>query len=171
MLDPDGLDIYFLNRSPVLRVRHASQLRSTFDAPPKGLTPITRVLRQILETKKNEIQERKLLIIIATDGQPTDDFGTTDVDALEHVLKHERKPADRILVTFCACTDDNQAVDYLNKWDQKIPFLDVCDDYRSERDEIRRVRLTCSKCLHSHVRLVGCRRKDRSSHSRSATTW
>lgn len=139
VLDPDGLDIYFLNRTVVPGVKDASQLASAFANPPNGLTPITRVLRQILHDKKVAIQERKLLIIIATDGQPTDDYGTTDIDTLERVLKHERNPVDRVLVTFCACTDDDQAVGYLNKWDEKIPFLDVCDDYRSERDEIWRV--------------------------------
>jgi hypothetical protein len=162
VLDPDGLDIYFLNRPPVLRVKHASELIPAFATPPNGLTPITRVLRGILQAKQNEIQERKLLIIIATDGQPTDDYGTTDVEALERVLKYERKPADRILVTFCACTDDDQAVGYLNKWDQKIPYLDVCDDYRSEREEIWRVReiyrsfikdLSCQKYLNALISL------------------
>ncbi|CAF0900975.1 unnamed protein product [Rotaria sordida] len=138
VLDPDGLDIYFLNRPPLLHVKHSSELIPAFAQPPNGLTPITRVLRQILQAKQNEIQERKLLIIIATDGQPTDDSGKTDVGSLERVLKHERKPADRILITFCACTDDDQAVGYLNRWDETIPYLDVCDDYRSERKEIWR---------------------------------
>jgi hypothetical protein len=142
VLDPDGLDIYFLNRPPVLRVKDASQLTSAFTNPPNGLTPITRVLRQILQAKQSEIQERKLLIIIATDGQPTDDYGTTDIETLERVLKYERKPADRVLVTFCACTDDDQAVGYLNKWDETIPYVDVCDDYRSEREEIWQVIVT-----------------------------
>ncbi|CAF1260538.1 unnamed protein product [Rotaria magnacalcarata] len=139
VLDPDGLDIYFLNRPPMLRVKHSSELIPTFDSPPKGLTPITRVLRQILQAKQNEILERKLLIIIATDGQPTDDYGKTDIGTLERVLKYERKAADRILITFCACTDDDQAVGYLNRWDETIPYLDVCDDYRSERKEAWRV--------------------------------
>ncbi|CAF1064985.1 unnamed protein product [Rotaria sp. Silwood1] len=138
VLDPDGLDIYFLNRPPLLRIKHSSELMPAFANPPNGLTPITRVLRQILQAKQSEIQERKLLIIIATDGQPTDDRGKIDVEALEHVLKYERKPADRIFVTFCACTDDDQAVGYLNRWDETIPYLDVCDDYRSERKEIWR---------------------------------
>lgn len=79
------------------------------------------------------------MIIIATDGQPTDQFGSTDIDGLERVLKYERKEPERALITFCACTDDDQAVGYLNKWDAKIPFVDVCDDYRSEREEIWRV--------------------------------
>ncbi|CAF1529468.1 unnamed protein product, partial [Adineta steineri] len=115
------------------------QLQSAFINPPNGLTPITSVLRRILKDKQNEIQERKLLIIIATDGQPTDDYGTTDIEALERVLKNERKPPERVLVTFCACTDDDQAVGYLNKWDEKIPYVDVCDDYRSEREQIWQV--------------------------------
>lgn len=140
VLDPDGIDIYFLNRPPMLRVKNSSELLPAFTNPPNGLTPITRVLLQILDAKKTAIQERKLLIIIATDGQPTDEFGTTNITALEHVLKRQRKPVDRILVTFCACTDDDQAVGYLNEWDKKIPFVDVCDDYRSERDEILKVR-------------------------------
>ncbi|CAF4534033.1 unnamed protein product [Rotaria socialis] len=59
--------------------------------------------------------------------------------AIERVLKYERKEADRILITFCACTDDDQAVGYLNRWDETIPYLDVCDDYRSERKEAWRV--------------------------------
>jgi hypothetical protein len=139
VLDPDGLDIYFLNRPPLLRVQDASQLAPAFANPPTGPTPITRVLRQVLQAKQNEIQERKLLIIIATDGQPTNDSGTIDVDALERVLKTDRKPIDRVLVTFCACTDDDQAVAYLNKWDETIPYVDVCDDYRSEREEIWKV--------------------------------
>lgn len=139
VLDPDGLDIYFLNRPPLLNVKDASQLLPAFAQPPNGLTPITRVLRQILHAKQNEARERKLLIIIATDGQPTDEFGTTDIDALERVLKNERKMPERTLIMFCACTDDEQAVGYLNKWDAKIPFVDVCDDYRSEREEIWRV--------------------------------
>ncbi len=31
-------------------------------------------------------------------------------------------------------------MDYLNNWDRNIPNLDVVDDYRSERVEIRKVK-------------------------------
>ena len=144
VLDPDGIDVYFLNRPPVFHVRDASELVPAFSNPPNGLTPITRVLRHVLETKKSTVQERCLLIIIGTDGQPTDDSGTTNIGTLEHVLKSERVPTDRILVTFCACTDDEQAIAYLNDWDNKIPHVDVCDDYRSEREQIWQVN-SCGK--------------------------
>ena len=138
-LDSDGVDVYFLNRPPILHVTDSSQLKPIFANPPKGPTPITRVLRQVLNAKRAEVQERKLLVVIATDGQPTDDYGTTDIETLEHVLLHERNPIDRIVISFCACTDDDEAIGYLSRWDEKIPFLDVSDDYRSERAEIQRV--------------------------------
>ncbi len=62
------------------------------------------VLRQVLQDKKKEIEERKLLILLATDGVPTDDQGHAKVDELRRVLKHERIPTDRIPVTIIACT-------------------------------------------------------------------
>jgi hypothetical protein len=47
-----------------------------------------------------------------------------------------RNPMNRIFVTIVACTDDVDALWYLNKWDYTIPNLDVVDDYESERKEI-----------------------------------
>jgi hypothetical protein len=38
------------------------------------------------------------------------------------------------------CTDDEDSVNYLNRWDRTIPNLDVVDDYRSERMEIKKVK-------------------------------
>lgn len=79
-----------------------------------GLTPITRVLRQVLQEKKFVIQERKLLVLIATDGVPTDDNGQQDVRAFENVLRYERSPANRIPVIIIACTDDSECIGYNN---------------------------------------------------------
>ena len=75
-----------------------------------GPTPIVRVLRHVLQEKRLEIQERKLLILIATDGVPTDDRGQQDIKSLEHALRHERNPINRILVTIIACTDDHECI-------------------------------------------------------------
>ena len=57
-----------------------------------GPTPIVRVLRQVLHEKQLKIQEQKLLILIATDGVPTNDNGQHDVKSLENALRHERQP-------------------------------------------------------------------------------
>lgn len=136
-LDFDGIDIYFLNRSPLLHVTDSSQLTETFSRLPNGPTPITRILSDVLKLKRSNIHDRKLLILIATDGLPTDDNGQNDLNRLEKVLRHERYPSiDRIYVTFIACTNDLQSVAYLNQFDKKIPYVDVLDDYASERKEI-----------------------------------
>ena len=129
-----------------------------------GPTPIVRILRYVLQEKQSEIQERKLLILIATDGVPTNEHGKQDTKSLEYVLRNERRPIDRVPVTIVACTDDNQCIGYeyiyiyicflcflidyfvyiyiyryLNDWDKRITNLDVADDYRSERQEIQKV--------------------------------
>ncbi|CAF4311741.1 unnamed protein product, partial [Rotaria sordida] len=78
----------------------------TFAVPPNGATPIARVLRQVLQDKKQEIQKRKLLIVIATDGIPTDDNGQPNVPDFHQVLARERIPIDRVPVTIMACTGE-----------------------------------------------------------------
>ncbi len=37
VLDPDGVDIYFLNREPMFHVRSSSELISVFSVPPAGI--------------------------------------------------------------------------------------------------------------------------------------
>jgi len=136
-LDPDGIDIYFLNRPPLLHVTDSSQLNETFSRLPNGPTPITRMLSYVLNLKRSNVHDRKLLILIATDGIPTDENGQNDLKGLEKVLRDGRYPSiDRIYVTFIACTDDRQSVGYLNNFDKKIPYIDVLDDYQSERAEV-----------------------------------
>ena len=136
-LDPDGIDIYFLNRESLLRVTDSSQLNEAFSTLPSGPSPLTRVLREVLHLKRSHVYERKLLILIATDGSSTDANGQNDLNHMERVLRNERYSlVDRIFITFIACTDDPQAISYLNRLDKKIPNVDVLDDYRSERAEI-----------------------------------
>ncbi|CAF1469289.1 unnamed protein product [Adineta ricciae] len=138
VFDPDGVDVFFLNREPKRSVKSSDELIPIFAVPPSGPTPIARVLQHVLQEKQLEVQERKLLILIATDGIPTNENGQHDVKTLEHVLRHQRTPINRIPVTIIACTDDDECIGYLNNWDKKIPNLDVADDYRSERSEIHK---------------------------------
>ena len=136
-LDSDGIDIHFLNRSPLLHVNDSLQLNETFSRLPNGPTPLTRVLTEVLNIKRPYVHDRKLLILIATDGLPTDDAGQNDIHRLEKVLRNDRYPSiENIYVSFIACTNDLQSVGYLNVFDKKIPYVDVLDDYQSERAEI-----------------------------------
>jgi hypothetical protein len=74
-LDADGVDVYFLNREPARGIRAPEQIDPVFVVSPAGYTPISRVLRQVIAEKGRMNTGKRMLIIIATDGQPTDDHG------------------------------------------------------------------------------------------------
>ncbi|CAF3434152.1 unnamed protein product [Rotaria sp. Silwood2] len=69
-----------------------------------------RIFRQVLQEKHLEVQECKLIILIATDGIPTNDSGQQDIKTFEHALRHERNPINRIPVVIIACTDDTEFI-------------------------------------------------------------
>lgn len=127
-----GVDVYFLNRPPVLGVTQAAQIQAAFDyAPPQGFTPLTRTFKGVLEAKR--ASERPLLIVIATDGEPTDDTQRPNVGAFIAAL--QAKPA-RAHVQLMACTDDDAAISWMARVDRVVPRVDVTDDYASERLEV-----------------------------------
>ena len=128
-----SIDLYFLNRPPILGVTNPSQVEVAFQAPPHGFTPLSKAFRYIMAAKRATLGEKKLLVLIFTDGQPTDDHGRTDIHTFLNDLSS--KP-NGVYVQVVACTDDEQAVAYLNEIDGDIPDLDVCDDYISEKKEV-----------------------------------
>jgi hypothetical protein len=135
-LNGEGVDVFFLNRPPMLGVKSAAQVVEAFRfAAPAGYTPLTRVVQQVLAVKQPIIRERKLLLLIATDGQPTDDAGTVNIGAFLQTL---RSMPPTVFVQIMACTDDDASVSYLNEADRDIARVDVTDDYASERKEILR---------------------------------
>jgi hypothetical protein len=131
----EGCDVYFLNRAPVKCVRSMEQLRPSFEQKPAGYTPLTGVLNTILY--ENSRSERQLLIIIVTDGEPTNNTGHKDIQSFKQFLKHRPR---NVFTTIVACTDEQDLMEYLNNWDRNIPRLDVLDDYRSEKKEANRKR-------------------------------
>lgn len=70
------------------------------------MTPLVPVLRQVLCDKRNHIYECKLLLLIATDGIPTDEQERPDIRTLEHVLGKERQLIHQIPMTFVVCTGE-----------------------------------------------------------------
>ena len=134
VLDQNGLDVYFLNRAGLTGITSSEQIQATFSVGPNGYTPIPRVLKQIFGNWRN--QEKKLLVIIATDGKPTDDNGNDATSEFYNCLKTR---SSNIVVSIIACTDDNVTMDYLNQIDTVIPSVDVNDDYNSEAQEVARV--------------------------------
>ncbi len=135
-LDPDGIDIRFLNRPGFTNVATSAQVGGAFQPPPGGYTPLVRAVQAIFEEKAAVIRERKMLLIILTDGQPTDDRGNPQVREFEELLRNRPK---NVFVSIVACTDDEGSVGYLNKLDRIVPGMDVVDDYTSELAEVRKV--------------------------------
>ncbi|XWV25834.1 hypothetical protein QJ857_gp1250 [Tupanvirus soda lake] len=132
-MDKNGVDVYFLNRPPIRNITVHNQLDETFTIKPSGGTGIVPILRSIFQTKC----EAPRLVILATDGQPTDARGQINIGEFKQVLQYERGVGD--YVTILACTDEDDVMNYLNGWDKELPRLDVVDDYTSEKEEILKV--------------------------------
>lgn len=71
-MNDDGLDIYFLNREKICNVKSINGLQNVFNILPQGSTNISNTLMQIYEDKKYILNYKKLLIVVITDGEPTD---------------------------------------------------------------------------------------------------
>lgn len=129
--------MYFLNRPMVRGIRSPDDLLPFMFAPPNGYTPLSRVLGTVINNNgPSFLGEKKLLILIVTDGEPTDDNGRADIAGFKACL--QKRPSN-MFTTIVSCTDENETMEYLNNWDRNIPRLDVVDDYRSEKQEIVRV--------------------------------
>lgn len=104
----------------------------------KGFTPLTARLRTLLDEYANLANSgRNLLTIIVTDGEPTDARGNSDIKGFRKCLK-SRLP--NVYTNIVACTDQEDSIHYLNRIDRKVPRVDVLDDYRSEKVEVRKAR-------------------------------
>ena len=132
LMDKSGIDFYLLNKPPVFGVYNHTQLEGVFEITPNGYTPIVPALRTILQLPTND---KKRLIIIITDGQPTGEDNKPDIDTFRDVLEDERSDDDHVVIV--ACTDEKTTMEYLNGWDKELERLDVADDYLSELAEVQ----------------------------------
>lgn len=134
IFNQNGTDVYFLNRPMARNIRYTDQLLPYFQNKPSGYTPISKVLRTVLaENDPRVLSECKLLTIIVTDGEPTDENGRVDIQTFKQVLQSRNSTT---FTTIVSCTDEDNTMNYLNNWDRTIPRLDVVDDFRNERLEI-----------------------------------
>jgi hypothetical protein len=137
VLDPNGIDIYFLNRPAVRNIYSSIQVQEIFKCPPNGFTPILNALEYILSEKVAVLAEKKVLLILVTDGQPTTPQGEPNISEFKKWLKNKPK---NLFLEIVACTDDVETMKYLDKIDNSIDNLDVVDDFISERKQIKKMR-------------------------------
>jgi len=128
-----GLDIYFLNRGVVKNVTDMSGLQQYFSNPPSGGTPLMGCLNQIYNDKKFVLGSgRKLLIVVVTDGEPSD----CSHIQLQELLSTLTSNAD-VHVSFAECTDQEEDMAYLDRWDGVIKNFDNTEDFREEQRKVK----------------------------------
>jgi len=131
-INPDGLDIYFLNRPKLRNVVDMEGLRQTFSELPDGRTPLISAIRKIYRDKRGLPEGKQLLIVVITDGEPTD--GT------HHDLFRVLTQKDsNVHISFAECTDNEEDMEYLDRWDGRIPNFDNTDDYREELLRVKQI--------------------------------
>lgn len=140
IFDRNGVDVYFLNRPPVLKVTDPDAIDESFKEDPHDYSNLATALDYIfgLEVAQSG-NDKKLLVFVATDAEPTNDRNLKDLSSLETVMRKKRRP-DTTHVMFLLCNDNPKCVEFLSKWDRDMENVDVLDDYRTERDRVRRTR-------------------------------
>lgn len=131
-INPDGLDIYFLNRPPLYRVTNTAGLQSAFSIAPNGGTPLIGALNHIYNEKRNVPSNKSLLIVVITDGEPTDGSRND----LYYALVNKRP---NVHVSFAECTDNAEDMEYLDAWDGLVRNFDNTEDYREELARVKNV--------------------------------
>jgi hypothetical protein len=133
IFDEDGIDINFLNRGNYNNIKDLDTVNYILNDRPCGLTPLNKVLNEVLI--KYGQTTKPVLIVIATDGIPTDISGNHNIKSFTQTLKN--KNHDKFYVSFLACSDQESDVGYLNKLDHNVPNVDTLDDYHSELLEVK----------------------------------
>jgi len=113
------------------------------DTNPGGVTPLTDHLSEIYMVVDSlrpqlEVEGKKVAIILATDGLPTDNHGNHNeyvkklfVDSLRRL---EGLP---VWLVIRLCTDEEDVVEFYNNLDEQLELsMDVLDDFCGEAEEV-----------------------------------
>ena len=128
-----GVNIHFLNRPVYRQVVQEHQLVYIFKDLPLGRTPLTKKCEDIFELYSDS--EKPVLLIIATDGLPTNRQGDTDLKSFRKLLKN--KDHSKFFISFLACSDNASDISYLNKLYKQIPCINTLDTYQSELKKVQ----------------------------------
>jgi hypothetical protein len=125
-----GCDVFFLNSSPIRNIRHASELNNYFTAGPHGVTPLTRALESVLyDNQLYSMNGKNLLILMITDGEPTDLNGNLDVQRFEQCLLSLPYYA---YVELVSLGNDPRSAAYLEMLKREQPRVNLVGNFRKE---------------------------------------
>lgn len=134
LYNQNGFDVYFLNRPGIKNIQTINELNDLFYEQPSGATPLTKTIQTVL---RDNLTNKNLLLLIATDGEPTDQNGTVKIQEFKNCLLNRPK---NVFTSIVACTSDKTSVNYLNGLDNQLPRLDVIDDYKNECLEVKKAK-------------------------------
>ena len=135
-LDRDGIDVHFLNGGSFTNVKDPGFVEScpVFRTGPRGVTPLESVCERIFASAT----EKPTLMIIMTDGLPSDAHGRSNQYNMTHFKTVIRSKPKNYHVVFGACTSEDDVMTYLNSMDD-IDGVDIVDDYHSEKCEVQKI--------------------------------
>jgi hypothetical protein len=136
IFDPLGMDVHFLNRPALTNVRDVIKLATHFKKSPNGGTPLVTKLNEISRLYQDPTYHRiSKLLIIATDGEPSDD--EHHYPGFKNIMRQLVEQGFHI--AFLVCTDNESQIEYLNDIDRLYQQVDVTDDYLTEKRQIQGV--------------------------------
>jgi hypothetical protein len=136
IFDPIGMDVHFLNRNTLTNVRDINTLVPHFRSSPAGGTPLVTKLNEISRMYQTADYYRiSKLLIIATDGEPSDD--EHNYPGFKNIMRQLVEQGYHI--AFLVCTDNEDQIAYLNDIDRLYQQVDVTDDYLTEKRQIQGV--------------------------------
>lgn len=131
---------------------------------PGGSTPLTQriiEIRERIQEAAPRLRQRgqHAVIILATDGIPTNEVGDQDEEVLaEFISTLKSLQSLPIWIVVRLCTDEKAVVDFYNDLDSKLELpIDVLDDFFSEAKEVYKANEWLNYSLHLHrLREHGC---------------
>ena len=117
-------------------IRSGSQVETLFyGRQPKGRTPLATRLRPLLSGAwhpKGHGAETDLILLIMTDGEPSD----CSFSELRQLVGQK---SPKVFCTFMMCTEEDDVVEQYNKSLDRLPGVDITDDYVSEKKEVEKL--------------------------------
>lgn len=137
VFDGNGVDVYFLNRASHLRVTDPAVIERAFARPPSGYSQLARALEHIFGLDAAQCDsEKKLLVFVATDAEPTNDNDKRDLTCLRDVMLNKRN-ASTTHVMFLLCSDKPECYTYMAEWDKDMENVDVTVDFERQKELVR----------------------------------
>lgn len=138
-------------------------MQTMIQASPTGCTPLS---QHIVEIRANimdmlpqlQATGQQVVIILATDGLPTDSYGVCSSITRSEFENNLRSLAGLpVWIVVRLCTDEDDVVEYYNNLDSQLELrLEVLDDWVGEGKEVHQFNpwLTYGLCLH-RIREMG----------------